>query len=72
MSWVCRDERGRGLSICFIHPKRGDPEFGIEYCRAGAKHEMRFADEESAEYFLLVARTGFPYGTEKYRVVEID
>lgn len=70
--WVCRNRQGRGLSVLFVYPDRGGPEFGIELCDAGAAHELRFADEESAGYFLQVASNAFPHRTSGFRVWRLN
>ena len=70
--WVCRRGHSEGLSVLFVYPDKGGPEFGIEVVQGAVKHEMRFADQQSAEWFLKVVRNAFPVRTLGFEVREVD
>ena len=71
-AWVCRRGYSDGLSVLFVYPDKGGPEFGIEVVDGPVKHEMRFADRHSAEYFLQVVQEAFPHRTRGFEVREVD
>ena len=73
LGWVCRRGYYEGLSVLFVYPDKGGPEFGIEVLPHGpVKHEMRFADRQSAEWFLKVVQEAFPHRTRGFEVREVD